>query len=158
MSRVHFLVVGIPEPDEQSDAIDPGKLISEHGLEGRCLVLTLRSDMPELYACMDAAVLPSYREGIPRALLEAAAMGVPVVASNIRGCREVIDDGRTGLLFPLKDVDDFTAAVERLLQSEDERRRLGKAGRRRVLENYTEALTARRLIACYEEFREKRGT
>ncbi len=154
--RARFLVVGIPEPEEQSDAIDPHRLVAEHGLEGRCLVLEMRTDMPELYACMDAAVLPSYREGIPRALMEAAAMGVPIAASDIRGCREVIDAGRTGLLFPLKDVDGFTVAVERLLKSEDERRRLGQAGRRRVLENYTEALTARRLTACYEDFLKER--
>ena len=101
---------------------------------------------------MDVAVLPSYREGIPRALLEAGAMGVPMAASDIRGCREVIVHGQTGLLFGLKDVDGLSAAVEGLLGDEGERRRLGEAGRRHVLKNYTEGLVAQRLMACYEGF------
>ena len=73
-------------------------------------MLERRSDMPELYLAMDVAVLPSHREGIPRALMEAAAMGVALVASDIRGCREVIEDGRSGRLFPLKEVDGLEAA------------------------------------------------
>jgi glycosyltransferase involved in cell wall biosynthesis len=154
--RLRFLVVGITEPD-QWDAIDPQPLIAAHGLEGRCLVLDQRQDMPELYACMDLAVLPSHREGIPRALMEAAAMGVPVAATDIRGCREVIVHGESGLLFPLKDAEGCTAAVRRLLLDEGLRQRLGQAGRQRVLEHYTEARTAGRIIACYERFLAKRG-
>jgi glycosyltransferase involved in cell wall biosynthesis len=149
--RARFLVVGIRE-EEQSDAIDPQALIATHGLEGRCLVLEQRRDMPELYRCMDLAVLPSHREGIPRALLEAGAMGVPIAASDIRGCREVIVDGLNGVLFPLKDVDAFTAGVRRLLEDEGERRRLGQAARERVRQEYTEARTAERLIGCYRQF------
>jgi len=151
--QLRLLVVGITERD-QWDAIDPQGLIAAHGLEGRCLVLEQRQDMPELYACMDVAVLPSHREGIPRAIMEAAAMGVPVAATDIRGCREVIVHGESGLLFPLKDVEGFAAAVRRLLVDEGLRRRLGEAGRRRVLENYTEARTAERIIACYQRFLE----
>jgi glycosyltransferase involved in cell wall biosynthesis len=149
--QLRLLVVGITEPD-QRDALDLRPLVAAQGLEGRCLVLEQRRDMPELYACMDVAVLPSHREGIPRALLEAAAMGVPIAATDIRGCREVIVPGESGLLFPLKDAEGFTATVRRLLLDEGLRRRLGEAGRRRVLENYTEERTARRLIACYERF------
>lgn len=149
--QLRLLVVGITERD-QWDAIDPQVLIAAHGLEGRCLVLEQRQDMPELYACMDVAVLPSHREGIPRAIMEAAAMGVPVVASDIRGCREIILHGESGLLFPLRDVEGLTTAVRRLLLDEGLRRRLGEAGRRRVLAHYTEARTAARVIACYERF------
>jgi glycosyltransferase involved in cell wall biosynthesis len=149
--QVRFLVVGIAEGD-QSDAVDPRGLAEEHGVRARCVVLEQRSDMPELYACMDVAVLPSYREGIPRALMEAAAMGVPVAASAIRGCREVIVGGETGLLFGLRDVPAFAEAVRALLRDGDLRRRLGEAGRKRVLDNYTEARTAERLIACYRAF------
>jgi glycosyltransferase involved in cell wall biosynthesis len=150
-SRARFLVVGISEP-EQSDAVDPKSLFEEAGIADRCTVLEQRSDMPELYLSMDLAVLPSHREGIPRALLEAAAMGVPIAATAIRGCREVIIDGQTGVLFGLRDVDSFTATVESLLQDEDRRRRLGAAGRQHVLEHYTETRAAERLIACYRRF------
>ena len=84
-------------------------------------------------------------------------MGVPMAASDIRGCREVIVHGQTGLLVGLKDVDGLSAAVEGLLRNRDERRRLGEAGRQHVLAHYTEGLVAGRLAACYEEFLAARG-
>jgi len=96
--------------------------------------------------------LPSYREGIPRALLEAGAMGVPMVASNIRGCREVLEGGETGRLFGLKNVEEFTTVMASLLQDEALRRRLGEAGRKHILEYYTETLATERLVACYHRF------
>ena len=157
LPTVRFLVVAISEPD-QTDAVDPHRLVVENGLEGRCRVLERRSDMPELYLAMDVAVLPSHREGIPRALMEAAAMGVALVASDIRGCREVIEDGRSGRLFPLKEVDGLEAAVGALRDDEATRRRMGEAARERVLANYTESGTAQRLISCYEEVLARGGS
>jgi len=147
--RAHFLVVAIAEP-EQSDAVDADALVRRHGLGGRCRVLEQRSDMPELYLAMDLAVLPSYREGIPRALMEASCMGLPVVATDIRGCREVVAHEETGLLYALGDQPAFLEAVERLLVSHELRARLGGAGRRRILEHFTEAITADRVVACYD--------
>jgi glycosyltransferase involved in cell wall biosynthesis len=149
--RFRLLVVGIAEP-EQSDSVDPHGLLAAAGVADRSIVLERRDDMPELYASMDVAVLPSHREGIPRALLEAGAMGVPLVATAIRGCREVIADGATGLLFGVRDIDAFAAAVEALLNDAARRRQLGAAARTRVLSAYTEAATAARIIACYERF------
>ena len=65
--------------------------------------LGMRDDVDDLYAAMDLYVLASYREGFPRSAMEAAAMGVPVVVTDIRGCRQVVDDGRTGRLVPVRD-------------------------------------------------------
>ena len=153
--QARFLVVGITEPD-QSDAVDPRTLMAAQRIEDRCIVLEQRRDMPELYLCMDVAVLPSHREGIPRALLEAAAMGVPIAASDIRGCREVIEDGRTGRLFPLGDVEAFVQVVRSLLRDPAARDQLGEAGRQRVLQDYTEGRTTAQLIACYERILQER--
>ncbi len=149
--QARFLIVAIPEP-EQSDAVDPRALMRASRVEDRCLLLQQRDDMPELYACMDIAVLPSHREGIPRALMEACAMGVPVVASDIRGCREVVVPGETGLLFPVRQVPALVAAVRALVVNPERRRRLGAAARRRILAEFTEQHTAARLIACYRRF------
>jgi glycosyltransferase involved in cell wall biosynthesis len=146
--RLRLLVVGIAEP-EQSDAVDPKALLAAAGAADRAVVLEQRHDMPELYLAMDLAVLPSYREGIPRALLEAAAMGVPIAATAIRGCREVIVDGETGVLFGLRDTDSFVDAVTGLLLDPGRRRRLGAAARHHILANYTEGQTAARLVSCY---------
>ncbi len=155
--QARFLVVAISEEDEQRDAVNPGELIARHRIADRCIVLEQRSDMPELYLSMDVAVLPSYREGIPRALLEAAAMGVPIAASDIRGCREVIVHGKSGLLFALKEVEAFARVVRSLLLDPEKRRRLGETGRRRILQHYTEGRTTERLIACYEKILEEKG-
>ncbi len=154
--RFRLLVVGIAEP-EQSDSVDPRGLLAAAGVADRSIVLERRDDMPELYSSMDIAVLPSHREGIPRALLEAGAMGVPLVATAIRGCREVIADGATGLLFGVGDVDAFAAAVEGLLNDAPRRRHLGAAARARVLSAYTESAAAARIIACYERFLARQG-
>ncbi len=87
---------------------------------------------PLMHRCT-LAVFPSvYREGLPRFLLEAQAAGKPVVAYDVRGSRDAIDSGRTGLLVPPADVDAFCQASQRLLADEDLRRRLGQAGRRWV--------------------------
>ena len=149
-AELRFLVVGITEPD-QRDALDATQLSRQFGIQDRCTILEQRRDMPELYACMDVAVLPSHREGIPRAIMEASAMGVPVVASDIRGCREVIVDRETGILFPARDVASFVAAVESLLIDASLRRRLGEAGSKRVFGNFTDDRTVGRLTAFYDE-------
>ena len=149
--QVRFLAVVITEED-QSDALDPQQLMAANGVTDRCLMLEQRQDMPELYLCMDLAVLPSHREGIPRALLEAGAMGVAMAASNIRGCREVIVDGETGMLFGLKHVEEFTDVVLALLRDTERRRQLGEAGRKHIMDNYTATLANERLVACYRAF------
>lgn len=149
-SDVRFLSVGLSEP-EQSDAIDPLRLARENGLSGKCVLLEGRRDMAELYLAMDIAVLPSHREGVPRALMESAAMGLPGVATDIRGVREVIEEGVTGFLFPLRDVDGFVDKVEQLLADEALRRRMGEAARRRVIQKFTETATSERLDRCYRE-------
>ena len=62
----------------------------------------MRDDVEDLYAAMDLYVLASYREGFPRSAMEAAALGRPVVVTNVRGCRQVVDDGVTGVLVPVR--------------------------------------------------------
>ena len=114
-------------------------------------ILDSRGDMAELYLAMDVAVLPSHREGIPRAIMEAAAMGLPAVATDIRGTREVVEDSGTGFLFPLRDVDSFVSKVERLLLDADLRKKMGTAARLRVLSKYTEKATSERLDRLYRE-------
>ena len=148
--KVRFLVAGSAE-QEQSDALDPRELIAAHGIDDRCVLIEPPIITREIYACMDVFVLASYREGISRSLLEAAAMALPLVASDIRGCREVVEEGRNGMLFPLKETDSLVAAVESLIDDNPGRRRMGMAARQRVTENYTEEATSSRVAACYEK-------
>jgi glycosyltransferase involved in cell wall biosynthesis len=88
----------------------------------------------------DCVVLPSYREGVPRTLMEASAMGRPVVATDVPGCREVVEDGVTGFLCEVKSADSLTQQLERmLLQSHAARAEMGVAGRAKVTREFDES-------------------
>ena len=143
-----FLIVGLFEP-EQSDAVDPFALARAHGIEDRCQITQGRGDLPALYAAMDVFVMPSHREGLSKSLLEATAMARPTVACDIRGCREVVIDGDTGLLAPVRDAVALTESVSVLQRDEVRRRRMGVAGRQRLLGLYTESGVAQRVLDVY---------
>ena len=100
-------------------------------------------DVRPLIAEADCVVLPSYREGVPRTLMEASAMGRPIVATDVPGCREVVDDGVTGLLCEVSNADSLAATLARMLDDE----------RRRTAARWLNAAAKR----SREEFDEKRG-
>ena len=147
--NVRFLLIGIPEKNDQKDAVDPVELAKEYCITDKVILLEDRLDMPELYLTMDLCVLPSYREGLPRCLLEASMMGTPIAATNIRGCKEVIVDGETGLLYPLGHVNEFVAVIERMMNDDNLRNRVSKEGTLRVQANYTEAHVTQRIVDLY---------
>jgi glycosyltransferase involved in cell wall biosynthesis/peptidoglycan/xylan/chitin deacetylase (PgdA/CDA1 family) len=99
----------------------------------------------------DIVVLPSYREGTPRALLEAAAMGKPIVASDVPGCREVVVDGENGLLVPPRDPQALADAVTRLLGDEALRAAMGHAGRQRMVADFDERQVVAQMVRVYDE-------
>ena len=97
---IRLVVVGGPDPDE------PDALAAERARNGRgpgVVLLGHRDDVDRLLGGFDLFVLASHREGQPRAAMEAAASGLPIVATDVRGCRQVVDDGTTGLLVPVGD-------------------------------------------------------
>lgn len=146
--NVHFLIVG-PYDEEKPDALRP-EVAERYGVADRCRFLGMRHDMPELYALMDVLVLPSYREGFPRAPMEAAAMGVPAVVTDIRGCREAVQHGENGLLFPTGDVDALAAALIELLRDGDRRARMGVTGRAMAEDRFDEQKVFDRVLREYE--------
>jgi glycosyltransferase involved in cell wall biosynthesis len=87
----------------------------------------------------DCVVLPSYREGVPRTLMEASAMGRPIVATDVPGCREVVENGVTGLLCEVKSADSLAQQLERLLLSSyTTRAEMGAAGRAKIAREFDE--------------------
>ena len=92
--------------------------------------------VPALYHRIDALVLPSHTEGLPRVVLEAQATGTPVIATRVGGVPEVVDDGATGLLVEARDPAGLAAAIDRIADDPDLRARLAEAGRRAVVESY----------------------
>jgi glycosyltransferase involved in cell wall biosynthesis len=100
--------------------------------------LGMRDDIPEMMAAMDIVVLASYAEGIPRVLMEAAAMEKPAVGTDVRGTREVIVDGETGYLVPARDAPALADAISRLSADPDQRHNMGKAARQRAEAHFDE--------------------
>ena len=86
----------------------------------------------------DIVVLPSHREGTPRFLLEAAAMGKPIITCDVPGCREIVTDGREGLLVPANNPTALSVAIERLVDDPELRLRMGKEARKRVQRDFNE--------------------
>jgi glycosyltransferase involved in cell wall biosynthesis len=149
------LAVG-PEDPDKADSIPPSALSTaeQYGVQ----LLGMRTDMVELYGAMDVFALPSHREGFPRAAMEAAASGVPIVASDIRGCREVVEDGVNGYLIPVGDADALAAAIVQLAASPERRAEMGEAGRRKAEAEFDERRVVERVRHAYVSAYRRRGT
>ena len=100
---------------------------------------------------MDLFVLASHREGFPRAAMEAAAMGLPVVATDIRGCRQVVDDGLTGRLVPVADASALARVVGDLAAAPEVRRAMGRAGRVKAAQEFDQRRCIDITLALYRE-------
>lgn len=145
--RARFLFIGGFEPSK-ADAIQPDAL-ARFGLEGFAQFLGHRRDVPDLLAVMDVHVLPSHREGFPRSPMEASAMGVPSVVTNIRGCRQTVDDRKTGLLVAAHDAEALADAILELLGDPELRRRYGEAARAKAIREFDEQVVFRRIRDTY---------
>ena len=106
-------------------------------------------DMAGALRACHIAVLPSYREGLPKSLLDAAAMGLPIVASDVPGCREIARDGENAILVPLRNAARLADAIERLALDPDLRRRMGARGRELVESAFTEATIVAQTLGLY---------
>lgn len=117
-----FVVIG-PRDPEKSDGVDEKAIAAAEANGVR--FLGMRSDVEDLYSAMDLYVLASYREGFPRSAMEAAASGLPVIATDIRGCRQVVDQGLTGLLVPARDSQALTSAILQIVKDPIQRSEMG---------------------------------
>jgi glycosyltransferase involved in cell wall biosynthesis len=146
-----FLVAGAPDPGNPRSI--PEAQFARWAEEGAVEFLGRRDDMPSLLRQVHVAVLPSsYYEGVPRFLLEAAAAGLPLVASDIPGCRAVVEEGVNGFLVPPRDPTALTGALERLLRDEALRGAMGRASRAMAVERFDERLILAQYEALYREF------
>jgi len=125
--------------------------VSQHGLQDRFYFPGFQDAMPPFYRAMDLLCHPSRREGAPRAVLEAMAAGLPVVAADVDGVPDLVEDGRTGFVFPVDDFERFRDRSRRLIQEEVLRRQMGAAARQRIEERFT----LRSAVAAYEDFYEQ---
>src|ERR1700730_12903521 len=106
--------------------------VAQAGLEDRVSWMGERADVPELVRALDILLLPSWEEPFGRALIEAMALGVPVIATNVGGPVEILEDGREGDLLPPLQAPAWAKAIRELAESPERGREMGRAGRRRV--------------------------
>ena len=134
------------------------RLVAENGLEDRVSWLGEREDVAALVRALDAVLLPSWEEPFGRAVLEALALGVPVVATDVGGPREIITDGQEGLLRPPREPEAWAQAIRVLADDAQLRERMGSLGRRRVQRAFTLRQHVSTLVALYEQAAADRRT
>ncbi|WP_019466793.1 glycosyltransferase family 4 protein [Dyella japonica] len=146
---VHAMLAGTP--DAGNPAAIPEETIQGWVDEGLVTWLGHVDDMVTLFGAVDIVVLPSYREGLPRSLVEAAACGLPLVTTDVPGCREVVSDGIDGLLVPVQDGKAIARAIRRLLDDPVLARRLGEAARNKARTYFDERIVIARTLGVYAE-------
>lgn len=153
--EIAVVVVG-PEEAAGSGGVDRATL---DDFSERCGVHLLgrRRDIASVMAAFDLFVLPSHREGFPRAAMEASAMGLPVVATDIRGCRQVVDTGRTGLLIEPRNAEQLAFAIRRLVQDADLRTEMGERARAKARSDFDQRDVIDRTLTVYRSLLEQRG-
>ena len=124
----------------------------------RVKLLGHRDDILALTALSDIYVLPSYREGVPRTLLEAASMGKPIVTTDTVGCREVVKDGYNGYLVPVSDSTALSEKIELLINDTKKREIMGKNGRILVINEFDVHKVVEQYIGLYNKFLQERGS
>lgn len=146
--NLRIVVIG-PLDLDKADAVTQADVDAIEAL-GNVRFAGYRDDVEACYAAMDLYVLASYREGFPRSAMEAAATGVPVIATDVRGCRQVVDDGVTGLLVPRRDGAALADAIERLANDGAERARMAVAARAKAAREFDQQRVIDLTLATYE--------
>lgn len=149
---VDMTLVGDPDPANSKSV--PTDTLRQWQAEGILEWWGPRSDIAAVWGDSAIAVLPSYREGMPKALLEAAACGRPLVTTDVPGCRELVRDGHNGLLVRPQDAVSLAAAIERLVVDAPLRCRLGAAARADVEATYSDHRVAAATAALYRQMAE----
>lgn len=146
---LRFLLAGDPDPG--NPAAVPEATVRGWVDEGLVEWLGHVDDMPALFGSVDMVVLPSYREGLPKGLIEAAACALPLVTTDAPGCREVVTDGVDGLRVPVRDADALANAIARLQDDPELAAKLGAAARKKALAEFDERIVISRTMDVYGE-------
>jgi N,N'-diacetylbacillosaminyl-diphospho-undecaprenol alpha-1,3-N-acetylgalactosaminyltransferase len=140
--KAEFLYVG---------DIDKGNKNSFLPKWGNVKYLGFRNDIKELISICDIFVLPSYREGVPRTLLEASAMGKAIVTTDAVGCKEVVEDNKNGFLVPIKDYKSLSKKIELLIENEKLREIFGKNSRKKAVNEFDIKIVVNEYMKVYRE-------
>jgi L-malate glycosyltransferase len=150
--RVQTVVAGEVDLDPALE-----RLVAESGLGESLHLLGRRSDVPEVLSAFDLFVLSSHDEGMSNAILEAMAMQLPVVATDVGGTGEVVRDGESGVLVPPRDAERLAAAVGDLLGTPERWPAMGRLGREIVEQGFSARVMVRDMEGLYDRLLERRG-
>jgi len=138
--------------DVPSPSAVPRSEVEAWQREGIIEYLGHSDDTVPIYGAADCVVLPSYREGMPKTLLEAASMCLPAIATDVPGCRQAVVDGETGFLCKVRDATALAGAMRRmLLLTPEQRARMGKAARDRVIREFDEKIVVGRYLDAVKD-------
>lgn len=152
--RIRLAVAGEID-EEKADALE--RALVERARADGVLLLGRRADMPQLYAAADVVTLISWREGLPRTLMEGAAMGKPLLAADARGCREVVRPPANGLLVPVRDPVALAEAMLRMTSAREQRDAWGEANAREARRRYDLNTVVARVVAVYDRLLAEKG-
>lgn len=148
-SKAQFWVVGDRDPGNPSTVTESE--ISQWQREQVVNLMGYSNEIPKLFACSNIVALPSYREGLPKTLVEAAAAGRAVVTTDVPGCRDAITPDETGLLVPVRDAEALANAIQYLIENPERRREMGRAGRKLAEEVFDVNKVVEQHLRSYEE-------
>lgn len=147
--NLRFLLAGLPDRGNPAAVLE--STLRTWVRDGLMEWLGHVDDMPTLLASVDVVVLPSYREGLPKTLIEGAACALPIVTTDVPGCREVVTHEVDGLLVPAKDASALAQAIARLQDDPALAQRLGTAARQKALAQFDERIVNKRTLEVYRE-------
>jgi glycosyltransferase involved in cell wall biosynthesis len=154
--RIELLIAGTPDPANPTSVTE--QEAAGWSREPGITCLGHVEDISALWARAQIAVLPSRREGLPKSLLEAAACGRPMIATDVPGCREIVIPGETGLLVPYDDPPALADAIEGLAASPELRARYGAAARRLATARFSAEVIGRQTVDLYRNLVERGGS
>lgn len=149
LPTVKFLLVG--SPDYGNPNTVPKKFLEDQNANGCIEWIEHVDDVKPFIVKSDVVVLPSYREGLPKVLLEAASCGRAIVATDVPGCREIVEHGINGLLVPPKDANSLAEAMLKLAKDPGLRLQMGQNGRKKVLREFDDKIVIKKTMEIYKK-------
>jgi glycosyltransferase involved in cell wall biosynthesis len=151
-----FVLVGAPDPGNPTAV--PIEVLERWQREGTVEWWGYQENMPEILSQANVVCLPSYREGLPKVLIEAAACGRAIVTTDVPGCREVVCHGRNGLLVAVRDSKCLAAALQTLIENPVKRQRMGREGRALAITDYSIDCVIEQTLKLYARLLEKESS
>lgn len=146
--KVSFQLYG--KIDSENKMGVPIEFLQQQEIEGYLKWYGHQEDMISLFQSTDVVVLPSYREGLPKVLIEACAAGIPIVTTDAIGCRDCVDEGENGFKVPVKSVVELANAIEKMLVSADLRKKMGKSSREKAIKEFDQKEVVHKHLKIYK--------